>query len=437
MLHDFNRILIEKSSFNKNQQKKEVTENDRRIKNFGFGNYQLTKTDMSYIVHGACFLGSGGGGSVRLALLFIDEMINDADIIHYVNPDKLEADKNISLVAVLGSPEKMFDGFGKTASLNAFQEMNNYLTQFNQHPLDYLMPVEMGAINVLIPFIISAKKGIAVINGDPSGRAVPEMSMNLLNINKLSPNPVILTSDTDDSGNYQKVNVHVKDAHDAENQAREFARSNNNIAGIACYPMPSADLNYSALLNNDQAKFVPWTVGFAWHLGKNIVESGNYNEFLKLLDNFSFSSYKLFEGAITHKEERKISGFDAGKITVTSENESLFIYYKNESLLAWNATKRCYVAMGPDSINFLTLKSAQPFTHADINNNPEKNNHNIALGTEIGIIGLNAYSEMQDNVIVELFLTSIQEILSAFPEDNVPVPDSYIPLSSLMTNYNG
>ncbi len=438
MFNDFNNNnSIEKSSFNKNQQKKEVTENDLRIKNFGSGNYQLTKTDMNYIVHGACFLGSGGGGSVGLALLFIDKMINDADVIRYVNPDKLETNKTVSLVAVLGSPEKMFDGFGQTASLNAFQEMDNYLTQFSQHPLGYLMPVEMGAINVLIPFIISAKKGIAVINGDPSGRAVPEMSMNLLNINKLSLNPVILTSDTDDLGRYQKINVQVKDADDAESQARRFARSNNNIAGIACYPMPSAGLNCSDLPNNDQAKFVPCTVGFAWHLGRNIVESRNYNKFLELLDNFSFPSYKLFEGVITHKEERKISGFDVGKITVTNGDEAFFIYYKNESLLAWNVTRKRYVAMGPDSINFLTLKNAQPFTHADINGTPEQNYRNIVLGTEIGIIGLSAYSKMQDDVIVELFLASIQEILMAFPEDNVPVPDSYIPLSSLMMNYNG
>jgi len=184
--------------------------NDHKVKDFGSGNYQLMKKDINYIVHGACFLGSGGGGSVGLALLFIDNMISDADVMYYVNPDNLESHRNVSLVAVLGSPEKMLDGFGQTAALNAFYEMNNYLAQFGQEPLGYLMPVEMGAINTLIPFIISASKGIAVINGDPSGRAVPEMSMNLFNINKLSLNPVILTSDTENSGRYQKIAIQVK-----------------------------------------------------------------------------------------------------------------------------------------------------------------------------------------------------------------------------------
>ena len=119
-------------------------------------------------------------------------MINDADVMTYVNPDNLDATKNIAFVADLGSPDKVFEGFGQTTALNAFGEMDNYLTQAGQEPLGYLMPVEMGAINALIPFIISARKGVAVINGDPCGRAAPEMSMNLFNTNNLPMNPIPL-----------------------------------------------------------------------------------------------------------------------------------------------------------------------------------------------------------------------------------------------------
>ncbi|MDP1666978.1 MAG: DUF917 domain-containing protein [Methylobacter sp.] len=432
-----NDISLRKSSFNESQQIKKVGENDYKVKDFGLGNYQLTKTDISYIVYGACFLASGGGGPIGMALLFMDKMINDADVMYYVNPDNLETNKNISLVAGLGSPDKIFEGFGQTVSLNAFREMNDYLTQSGQKPLSYLMPVEMGAMNTLIPFIISARKGISVINGDPCGRAVPEMSMNLFNINQLPLNPVILTSDTDESGHYQKVIVQVKDAEDAENQARRFAKSHNSTAGIACYPMKGSDLNCSMLSDKNGAKFIQWTVGFAWNLGQNMIESKNYNEFLKFLDSFSLPSYKLFEGVITNKEESKISGFDAGKITVSNGDETLFIYYKNESLLAWNVTRKCYVAMGPDSINFLARKDAQPFSNSDINSDPEKNAKNISLGTEIGIIGLCAYEKLKNTVLVNLFLSNIQETLAAFPEDNVPVPARYTPLPDLMSHYNG
>ena len=433
MLNDFNNTPIRKSFINEDKQAKNMLANDHKLKDFGPGNCQLTKKDISYIAYGACFLGSGGGGSIGLASLFIDKMINDADIMHYVNPDNLETTKNISFIATLGSPDKMFEGFGQTASLNAFLEMDNYLTQSGGESLGYLIPVEMGAINTLIPFIISARKGISVINGDPCGRAMPELSMTLFNINKLPLNPVILTSDTNESGCYQKIIVQVTNADDAENQARQFAKSNNNITGLACYPMQGADLNCSSLSDKNWAKFNQWTVGFAWNLGRHIIESKDYNKFIELLDDFSPDSYKLFEGIIINKEEREISGFDVGKITVSNEDEILFIYYKNESLLAWNATRKCYVAMGPDSINFLARKDAQSFSNADINSDPDKNPENIPLGTEIGIIGLCAYEKLQDTVIVDLFLTNIQETLAAFPEDHVPVPDSYIRLSNLMS----
>lgn len=434
MLKDFNSISIGKSPSTEDKPIKKVGENDYKIKNFGHGNYQLTKKDISYISYGACFLGSGGGGSIGLALLFIDKMINDTDVMFYVNPDNLEATKNISFIATLGSPDKMFEGFGKTAALNAFLEMDNYLTQSGQEPLGYLIPVEMGAINTLIPFIISARKGIEVINGDPCGRAAPEMSMNLFNINKLPLNPVILTSDTDDYGHYKKTIAQVKDAEDAENQARQFAKSHNYLAGMACYPMLGADLNCSMSPQN-QAKFIQWTVGLAWNLGRKMTESRNYNEFIDFLNSFSITSYTLFEGVITDKEERKISGFDAGKITVSNGDETFFIYYKNESLLAWNVTRKCHAAMGPDSINFLAKKDAQPLSNADINSDPEKNPKNIPLGTEIGVIGLYAFEKLQNAVLVGLFLSNIQETLAAFPEDRVPVPDRYIPLSDLMSHY--
>ena len=92
--------------------------------------------------------------------------------------------------------------------------------------------------------------------------------------------------------------------------------------------------------------------------------------------------------------------------------------------------------MGPDSINFLARKDAQPFSNADINSDPEKNPENIPLGTEVGVIGLCAYDKLQHAVLVDLFLVNIQETRAAFPEDHVPVPDSYIPLSNLISHYN-
>ncbi|MGZ5045372.1 MAG: S-methyl thiohydantoin desulfurase domain-containing protein, partial [Methylobacter sp.] len=338
-----NNISIRKSLFNEDKQEKETAETEQKLKYFGPGNYRLIKKDISYIAYGACFLASGGGGSIGLARLFIDEMINDTDVMYYVNPDNLKAAKNISFIATLGSPDKMFEGFGQTTSLNAFLEMNNYLTQSGQEPLGYLIPAEMGAINTLIPFIISARKGIEVINGDPCGRAMPELSMTLFNINKLLLNPVILTSDTEESGHYQKIIVQAEDANDAENQARRFAMSHNNLAGMACYPMQGADLNCSILSDKNWAKFNQWTVGLAWNLGRNIIESGDYYEFMKFLNSLALRNYTLFEGIIINKEERKINGFDAGKITVSNRDETFFIYYKNESLLAWNATRKCYV----------------------------------------------------------------------------------------------
>ena len=62
------------------------------------------------------------------------------------------------------------------------------------------------------------------------------------------------------------------------------------------------------------------------NLGRNMVESKNYPEFLKFLNSFPLTSYTLFEGTITNKEEREISGFNAGKITICQMKSEMFLY---------------------------------------------------------------------------------------------------------------
>ena len=66
-----NNISIRESSFNKDKQEKEKTAGtEHQLKYFGPGSYQLTKKDISYIVYGACFLASGGGGPIGSSLAF-------------------------------------------------------------------------------------------------------------------------------------------------------------------------------------------------------------------------------------------------------------------------------------------------------------------------------------------------------------------------------
>lgn len=163
-----------------------------------------------------------------------------------------------------------------------------------------------------------------------------------------------------------------------------------------------------------------------------MIEFKNYHEFIELLDSHALTGHRLFEGIVTNR----ISGFNAGKITVSGD-ETFFVYYKNENLLAWNATRGCCVVMGPDSISFLARRDAQPLSNSDINSDPEKNPKNIPLGTEIGIIGLRANQKLQNAVLVDLFLSNIQELLTAFPEDQILAPDRYAPLADFKPHYGG
>jgi DUF917 family protein len=233
---------------------------------------EINKKDLEYIIYGAAFLASGGGGGLNLTLKAMNNMVGENAKMKYINPADLDETKYTAMVANIGGPEMMLEGFGQTAPINAFNALVDMYKDFSYEEKDfaYLIPGEMGAISILAPFMIAAENSnVAVVNGDLCGRAVPKLSMTNLKNTDLMISPVILATDTDKKGDI-KVNFNcVKNSDEAEEWARTQIPHMNNYTGFACYPVKASE--YKTTPYND-GKIIEFTVGLVHLLGKIALE---------------------------------------------------------------------------------------------------------------------------------------------------------------------
>jgi DUF917 family protein len=382
--------------------------------------FPLTNTDLTNIVFGACFLASGGGGPVSMAQTFLSRI---TQTVYFINTDDLASGELALIVADMGSPDAAKEGKGFTAPVNVYDYMTSIM---GSTKISYLMPIELGAVNTLLPFFVASQMAtpLPVINADPSGRAVPQLDMTLLDVAGLPICPAAVASDTDTkTGTYQSQAFYGLTPEQLEDQSRDVVVSYGGVGGLACYPIDGGQLNSNIPGNED--RLIQGSIGLCWAIGQQILTYQPLLNLQRLLTSFSVYNIQFITGTITKIDNRTAGGFDVGKITVTdSTGANFWIYYKNESLLAWDPTYNQPRAMAPDGIVFVLAQEYEfpagtPVTNAD-----------IQQGISYTIMGLGAFQKLRNPTLETLFLQNIQEVLVAFPEDHISI-NQYIPIEDL------
>ena len=391
----------------------------------------LTQDDLKALIYGACFFASGGGGPISMALQFLTKIKKDVPIIQ---SGALKPDEKVVILADMGSPDAAKEGRGYTAPVNAFETLSSYIQEHEKKKIAYFMPIETGAVNSLLPFFIASQLDtpIPVVDADPSGRAVPQLNETLLDINKQLICPAAVASDTQtdkgyrcswSNGEYQSKIFNDLSATELEDAARvEVSKpSYQQVGGLACYPLESTYIASPAA----ESALVHNSISCAIDFGKTLLTYPNQDVLAHKLNSMSIDNYCFINGQITDIDNRTKDGFDVGKIILSHEKGEVWIYYKNESLLAWDPSSKKALAIAPDCINLLLsnasdkFPSGTPLSTADI----AKQQYCTVWGTACA-------NKMRNPVIESLFQKDIQQILAAFPDDNVKI-DGYISLEKL------
>jgi hypothetical protein len=350
----------------------------------------LSTDDLWNILNGACILGCGGGGPLALGKLLLEEVIKKGTV-YLADPVKDVGDSDLMAIAAgIGSPLAAEQGFPFDVATIAVNGLEKQVGK----TFSFVLPGEVGAGNSIIPMTVAVSKGIAVVDADGAGRAIPELDMDTYTTHDLPISPIVLAN-SDVAITFYAPNPTVAGVTvDGIIGGGTFQED----AGAALWAMDGKTMKPAAIHNTlSYALKLGQTLGQNTGPGKNPVEA--VRAYL--------GGTVIFSGEIAKVEQQTSGGFDYGVITFASSTgkQRLTIYNQNENLIAWNTEWPKPIALAPDLVTYLTT-DGQPFTNADLN---------LAKGKEIAIIAAPCRPEMRNPRIVAAFRKSLHKLGYAGP----------------------
>lgn len=302
---------------------------------------------------GAALLASGGGGDPTLGKLMALKAIREYGSIKMLSPDELEDDAWVIPTAMMGAPSIMME---KIPNGDEALKSMRLLEEFHNRKADATMSIECGGLNSTLPFVVAAKAGIAVVDGDGMGRAFPELHMETFNIYGVQGTPMALHNER---GDWCLLKTH--DNRMLEHISRGIAVRMGGVAHIAEYAMTGADVKRTA---------IPHTMSLCIELGRIIrcaieakqdtieaIKAGTRNSIYG-------EAMVLFKGKIVDIERQSTDGFVRGACELEGiddyRGQTLHVDFQNENLIA--KIDNTIIATVPDLITFLDLETSIPLT---------------------------------------------------------------------------
>lgn len=295
------------------------------------------------IARGAGILGSGGGGDPYIGRLLAQQAIRAYGPVTVVDIAEVPADATVVAVSSMGAPavsvERIPAGTEEVTALRA-------LEAFLGRPATHLMPVEIGGLNSMTPFIAAARTGLPIVDGDAMGRAFPEAQMVLPALIGVSVTPMAVADD--------KGNTLVIDA--VSNQWAE------RISRAACTEMGCSVSSADTVMRGDQLTdgLVPATLTLAEDLGQTVRAALGAHADPVQAARAMMGGIVLLSGTVRDVARRTTGGFSRGRAVVDGPAGRLELDFQNEHLLARRDGE--VVVATPDLICVLDAETGEPIT---------------------------------------------------------------------------
>lgn len=353
-----------------------------------------TQKELKDIILGGAFLGSGGGGPMNLAEDIMEQILATGYEVPVIQLDQVDPLSHGTVIALMGSPEAASHGMDMSSALNAFNAMGKTLSGGLQHAL----PIEIGAVNSLVPIYVAAMNRISVIDGDGAARAVPKIqnttfaqgtsiSPSVLSNGKREGQPtidnVILMSDVPQDQMADQLESYALDIL--------ASKSFGSLAGLATYLLEGKDM---------AAATIPGTLSYCCGVGSAIsgALSGQSSPEKAVCDYLSMKGiyHRAYMGATVTRIVKPGGGtLDVGQVHLKNTDGEMILQYENENLFATLNGKPW--GMAPDSLCYVGPKGSM-------------SNVEIQEGMEVSIIGIAANPLMRCDGIVESFMKELARL---------------------------
>lgn len=304
----------------------------------------LKKTEMSDISVGAGLLGAGGGGAVSEGLKMVDRVLRFGDSVSLASVDEIRDDAWGAVIAGMGSPVASRKR-PRTYSLTWAMEL---LAETLGWEPGFVVPFELGAGNSITPMLVGVQMGLPVVDGDPVGRAVPQIDMTTFHLGGISISPLALVNEDRIS-----AVIRTDDPYDMERVARAVSAELGSVAAVACYAMQGRDMK--RLIIRDTTTLVERigaTMREARHAGEDVARA--------VIDRFD--GVLLGRGTVTMMRSETRRGFDFARVEVEGELP-IQIGVQNENMIAHRGDR--LLAVVPDLICAVS-DDGMPLSNAEI-----------------------------------------------------------------------
>jgi DUF917 family protein len=261
--------------------------------------------------------------------------------------------------------------FAKCAK-NTYSALEEMVSKMDvPYKLDYLMPVELGGFNTVVPMLVSlcSDRDIPIIDADGCARAVPGLDTLLFHINGLNVSPFAMANDAND-----KICVTLEkpnNTEQAENIGRNICIGFGGVSGLAGWVLDAAAITGNLPLG---------TISKCKIIGDILLERPNgHNPFDELMDKGGnvVNCKKLPGDVFFIQMPPTDGGFDTGTYELTDERgvTKYRIRYVNENLLVEEKSGEEFKVLmtAPDIISLVQHDDGagikgMPLTNADIRN---------------------------------------------------------------------
>jgi len=231
--------------------------------------------------------------------------------------------------------------------LQAYSEFQDHLGQ----EFYGTTPCELGGSNTAAAFFPAVMNGHKIIDADPAGRAVPEITHSTYYLAGLPAAPIYAVNEFGESFLIDKV----KDDRRAETLVRAISQVSRNTVAAIDHALPMRDL---------RNVLIPGTISKAMHLGEVCRRAVAENCDAAIAVAQVGGGAVVFTGAVTAVNYKTDQGFTIGQITLQDHAQTMTISVKNENMACW--LDGAVVATVPDLICLFDSQEGEPVANPDV-----------------------------------------------------------------------
>lgn len=369
----------------------------------------LSQSDLVNIVKGTCFLASGGGGSYSAGIQLTDHLKKGyytSASFELIESNNISSNMSGIVVAYIGAPE---NAKGFTVPAAAVSALETFKKETNK-PVDYVIPVEIGALSTTVACLVAAKLNIPVLDGDCAGRAVPTLNLISLSTCGVSVNPTIIAgTPSADQVPYVSIEISNSSQIGASDKIESMVRpiisqpEYNEIAGLAIW--------YVEDIKSIQSNIIQHSISKSQKLGELIsLQQESLTPDIKSILHFfpkkgDYHPTIVYHGTLKSATTQTAGGFDNGMVTINvpgshqSVPKEVQLIFQNESMLLWDNELAVPRIMAPDLISYFILKRGDKHHQLVYSNSDIMANNQLLPGfedAEIIIVGLQAPHLLRD-----------------------------------------